>query len=74
MEAHAGCTLRELERGADLGSASKVLSEMLRRGYRVRKVRASVPCVAGTRSRRGALRLFLEARPAEVQRDLFPFE
>ncbi len=71
MEARPGCTLRELGDGADLGSATKVVSEMLRSGYGVRKVRESLPCVEGTRRRRGTLRLFLEARPANVQPDLF---
>jgi hypothetical protein len=38
MEAHPGCTLRELDRAADLGGVSKVISEMKRRGYPICKV------------------------------------
>jgi hypothetical protein len=71
IETHPGCSLVELAIGADLGSATKVVSEMPRFGYRLRKVRDSIPCVDGTRTRRGAVRYFLEARPKSPQRDLF---
>jgi hypothetical protein len=71
METHPGCTVKELADGAELGSVTKVISEMPRFGYRVRKVRDSVPCVGGTRKRRGTVRYFLESRPAISQRDLF---
>jgi hypothetical protein len=71
MEAHPGCTLRDLTAGADLGSASKVISEMPRFGYTVRKQRARVPCADGEHSR-PVKRYYLEARPQASQFDLFP--
>lgn len=74
METHPGCTASELAEGAELGSATKVISEMPRFGYAVRKVRATLPCVGGTRLRRGAVRYFLESRPSTGQRDLFVSE
>lgn len=74
IEAHPGCTLPELGAGADLGSVTKVVSEMPRFGYGLRKVRESVPCVGGTRRRRGTVRLYLEARPRTSQGDLFKRE
>ncbi len=71
MSAHPGCTQRELSEGADLGSVTKVISEMPRYGYSVRKVRDSVPCVNGTRKRRGLVRYFLDGRPVNPQPDFF---
>lgn len=70
MEAHPGCTLRELGAGADLGSASKVVSEMQRNGYSVRRRRDRVRCADGTHSRSVA-RYWLEGRPVIAQPDLF---
>ena len=70
MEAHPGCTLRELGAGADLGSASKVVSEMLRNGYSVRTRRDRVRYADLTHSRSVA-RYWLEGRPVIVQSDLF---
>ena len=72
MEAHPGCDLRELGAGADLGSPSKVVSEMEHTfGYQVRRKRVRVPCVDGTRSR-PVTRYWLIAWPVESQPDLFP--
>jgi len=71
MQAHPGCTTRELGEGADLGSVTKVISEMPRYGYSVRTERSSGLCMNGTRRRRGAARYFLEGRPVNPQRDLF---
>ena len=74
MAAHPACTLRELATGADLGSASKVISEMERTfGYRLRRLRDRVPTRDGTHSR-GVLRYTLEARPSHSQQNLFPTE
>jgi len=71
MEAHPGCTLRELFTGADLGSPSKVVSEMVRKfGYGVRRQRRRVACLDGTRSR-PVMCYWLESWPAFSQRDLF---
>ena len=71
MEAHPGCALRDLAAGADLGSASKVVSEMVRTyGYRVRRVRVRVRCRDGVHSR-CVMRYWLDARPSHSQPDLF---
>lgn len=72
METHPGCDLREIGAGADLGSPSKVISEMVRTfGYQVRRKRERVPCVDSTRSRT-VTRYWLLAWPVESQPDLFP--
>lgn len=72
MEVNPGCSLRELAAGADLGSASKVVSEMTRTyGYRLRRELVTVPCANGERSRR-EMRYWLLARPSVTQFDLFP--
>lgn len=72
MHAHPGCTLRELFESADLGSPSKVVSEMVRSfGYQVRRRRERVPCVGNTRSR-SVTRYWLEAWPDDSQLELFP--
>jgi hypothetical protein len=71
MEEHPGCTLRELLTGADLGSASKVVSEMERTfGYRLRRQRDRAPTRDGTHCRR-VLRYSLEARPTTAQGELY---
>jgi hypothetical protein len=73
MEAHPGCTLRELDRAADLGSASKVVSEMVKRGYRIRRERDRI----ATRDRkhsRPVKRYWLISRPMQSQQELFPTE
>jgi len=71
MQAHPGCTLRDLMTGADLGSASKVISEMVNKfGYGVRRLRRRMPCLDGTRSR-PVMCYWLESRPTFSQRDLF---
>ena len=63
--------MRELFTGADLGSGSKVISEMERTfGYRLRRVRVRIPTRDGTHSR-PSIRYWLEARPTHSQPDLF---
>jgi hypothetical protein len=72
MQGHPGCTLRELGEGADLGSPSKVVSEMGRAfGYQVRRQRVRVPCRDNAHSR-SVTRYWLEAWPALSQIELFP--
>ncbi len=71
MAAHPGCTPLELAEAVDVGSVTKCISEMPRYGYTVRKVRESVPCVGGTRKRRGTVRYFIDGRPSRSQLDLF---
>lgn len=71
MEAHPGCTLRNLAIGADLGSASKVVSEMCRTfGYQVRRESVRIPCEDGEHSRYHK-RYWLKSRPQMAQFDLF---
>lgn len=72
MQAHPGCTLRDLGEGADLGNHSKVVSEMVRTfGYQVHRQRDRVPCRDGKHSR-NVMRYWLEAWPALSQTELFP--
>jgi hypothetical protein len=72
MEAHPGCTSHELHAGADLGSATKVISEMIRRyGFQVRRERVRVLCRDGEHSR-SVVHYHLEAWPEESQLTLFP--
>jgi Helix-turn-helix domain len=73
MEAHPGCTLRELDRAADLGSASKVISEMKKRGYQIRTKRGQVAIRDGSHSRR-IKHYWLISRPKQPQQELFPTE
>ncbi len=64
MTSHPGCTLLELQAGADLGSASKVVSEMERTfGYCLKRERCLAPTQDGTHYRR-VVRYTLESRPA----------
>ena len=74
LEAHPGCTLRELEAGADLGSGTKVLSEMARRfGYQISKQVGHITSRDGSHRQRRK-HYTLEARPSHSQQDLFPTE
>jgi hypothetical protein len=73
MEAHPGCTLRELDRAADLGSASKVISEMKKRGYQIRTKRGQIATCDGSHSRR-IKHYWLISRPKQSQQELFPTE
>ena len=71
MEVHPGCSLVDLASGADLGSASKVVSEMRHAfGYGVRRVRVRVPCRDGQHARTVTL-YWLESRPSSLQCELF---
>ena len=72
LETHPGCGLRELGIGADLGSPSKVVSEMEHTfKYQLRREHGRVPCVDGTRSRT-VTRYWLIAWAVKTQSDLFP--
>lgn len=74
MEANPGCTLRELDKAADLGSASKVISEMrIKHGYKILAKRDLIRTRDRTRSRR-VNRYWLIARPTKSQQELFPSE
>lgn len=52
LEAHPGATLADIDAACDLGSPSKVLSEMPRMGYGIRRGWRLVPCVFGAAPRR----------------------
>lgn len=74
MAAHPACTYPELGIGADLGSATKIVSQMVRKfGYCILRERKRVPTRAGTHSR-DVVRLTLVSRPTHSQQDLFPTE
>lgn len=73
MEAHPGCTIRELDRAADLGSASEVISEMKKRDYQIRTKRGQVAIRDGTHSRR-IKHYWLVSRPKQSQQELFTTE
>lgn len=70
LEAHPGSGLRELAAGADLGSASKVISAMPEFGYRIRRQWERVFCADGMHTRR-TMRYWLENRPRSTQTELF---
>ena len=53
LETHPAATLAEIDAACDLGSASKVLSDMARRlGYGIRRGWRRVPCAFGKAPRR----------------------
>lgn len=52
LETHPGAMLADIDAACDLGSATKVLSEMARMGYGIRRGWRLVPCEFGTGPRR----------------------
>jgi len=69
LELHPDRTGREIDQACDLGSPTKVLSEMRSLGYGLGKAWRTVPCAGGKRSR--IVRTYrLLYRPA-AQPDLF---
>lgn len=72
LESNPGSTAREIDAGCDLGSVTKVLSDMPAMGYRLRKSWQQVPCADGVYSRRVRC-WWLLYRPTFTtpQRDLF---
>lgn len=72
LEAYPGSSTREIDAACDLGSATKVLSEMPAMGYRLRKSWERVPCADGIHTRRVRC-WWLLYRPESInnQRDLF---
>lgn len=72
LESNPGATTREIDAACDLGSATKVLSEMPTMGYRLRKHWRKVPCSDGLAARRVRC-WWLLFRPGieTLQRDLF---
>lgn len=75
MERHPeGCTLAELDAACDLGSPSKVLSDMAGRlGYGTRRGWRLVPCLFGKAPRRRRI-YFLTHRPSPLRQLALPLE
>ncbi len=69
MEAHPGSTLKEINDACDVGSVTKLLSEMTAMGYGIERGWREVSCAGGTHSRRVRTYTLLH-RPSPV-RDLF---
>ncbi len=51
LELHPGASLREIDAACDLGSPSKVLSDMPGLGYCIRRAWRLVPCAFGDAQR-----------------------
>jgi hypothetical protein len=75
MEAHPeGVTAAELEAACDLGSVTKVLSEMVRRlGYRIARTWRRVPCRYSRATRRRRVYL-LVSRPTPPRQLALPLD
>lgn len=75
LQAHPeGCTLPEIDAACDLGSASKVLSDMAGPlGYGIRKGWRLVPPACGRATRRRRI-YFLTHRPALARQLPLPLE
>ncbi|WP_343589679.1 hypothetical protein [Paracidovorax wautersii] len=69
LEAHPGSTLKEINDACDVGSVSKLLSDMPGMGYGIDRGWRDVPCAGGSHSRRVRTYVLLH-RPAPM-RDLF---
>lgn len=63
LELHPGASLRELDAACDLGSPSKVLSDMPGLGYGIRRAWCLVPCAFGDAQRQRRT-YYLTHRPA----------
>jgi hypothetical protein len=75
MEAHPeGVTPTELETACDLGSVTKVISEMVHRlGYRIARTWRRVPCRFGGATRRRRVYL-LVSRPTPPRQLALPLD
>lgn len=69
LELHPDSTAKEIDAACDVGSITKVLSDMPRMGYGVRKARRSVACDSGNHTRRVCTYALMH-RPT-TQPDLF---
>jgi hypothetical protein len=71
LMAHPGCTRRELERGAELGCATKVVSVMNEpeRGYQIDTEEAYELVCRDTRKQE-TVRYWLKRRPEKSQQEL----
>lgn len=71
MLAHPeGVSVVQLKAETDAGSVTKVLSEMRRIGFGIRKQLRHETCLGGTKQRR-TWRFFLASHPSKLQQDLF---
>ena len=71
LEANPGSTLKQIDAACDLGSPTKVISEMRRTGYGLRITWQYEACVRGSKLRQ-VNAYDLLARPRDAQRSLFP--
>jgi hypothetical protein len=71
LEAQPRSTVKQIDAACDLGSPTKVISEMRRQGYVLRATWQYTPCVSGSKLRQ-VLVLELAMRPNAKQPSLFP--
>lgn len=69
LELHPDSTAKEIDAACDAGCMSKVLSDMPRMGYGVRKGWRSVTCASGNRTR--SVRTYALMHRPTTQPDLF---
>lgn len=69
LEQHPDSTAKEIDAACDAGCMSKVLSDMPRMGYGVRKAWHDVSCAGGERSR--MVRTYALTYRPDTQPDLF---
>ena len=69
LERHPGATAKQIDAACDVGSVTKVLSDMPRLGYGLAKDRRSVPCLDGALMR--YVRTYRLTHRPEAQPDLF---
>jgi hypothetical protein len=69
LELHPDSTSKEIDAACDAGCMSKVLSDMPRLGYGVRKAWRSVTCASGNRTR--SVRTYALMHRPTTQPDLF---
>lgn len=70
LEQHPDTTAKEIDAACDVGCISKVLSDMPRMGYGLRKAWRSVTCAGGNRTR--DVRTYALTYRPTTQPDLFP--
>jgi hypothetical protein len=70
LEQHPDSTAKEIDAAVDAGCMSKVLSDMPRMGYGVRKGWRCVTCASGNRTR--DVRTYALTHRPNTQPDLFP--
>jgi len=71
LESNPGTTLRQIEDACDTGSVTKVISEMKRHGFGLRRELRPVTCNGGANARRVACFWLTHMPDPEPQGDLF---